>query len=124
MTDPYKLVIHLLLLRLKLHRIRKWLPFASSADSEMLAEWFQTMLGRLYHAKNESFHIVLLLFGNLYVDDIPRYSKLHEQNGSVYSCKCFSFGCHSLNNDIFEDYILLSSCHYNFVTLSLYLRRS
>ena len=44
MAYAYKLVIYLLLLGLKLHFIWKRLPFASAADSKVLAERFQTML--------------------------------------------------------------------------------
>ena len=44
MTYADQLVVNLLLLGLKLHLIGKWLPFASSAYTEMLAEWFETML--------------------------------------------------------------------------------
>ena len=44
MTDAYELVIHLLLLCLKLHLVRKRLPFTSAANTEVLAEWFKTML--------------------------------------------------------------------------------
>ncbi len=43
MPYAHELVIYLLLLGLKLHFIRKWLPFASSAYSEMAAERLQTM---------------------------------------------------------------------------------
>ena len=43
MTDAYKLIIDLLLLCLKLHLVWKWLPFATSAYSKVLAERLQAM---------------------------------------------------------------------------------
>ena len=111
MAYAYKLVIYLLLLGLKLHLIRKRLPFASSAYSEMLAERLQTMFGRLYHTENESFHIVLLLFSDLYVDYISRHCKLYEQHSTVNPCKCLAFRCHRFDGDILQYDILLFPSH-------------
>ena len=43
MTDADELIINLLLLGLKLHFVWKRLPFATSTNSEMLAERLKTM---------------------------------------------------------------------------------
>ena len=43
-TDAYELVIYLLLLCLELHLVWERLSFTSAANTEMLAEWLQTVL--------------------------------------------------------------------------------
>ena len=111
MTDAYELVIYLLLLCSELHFVWKWLPFASSADSEVLAERLKAMLGRFYHTEDESFHIVLLLFCHLYINDVTRYSELYEEYCAVDFCQCLSFRCNSLNYNVFQYNILFLSCH-------------
>ena len=111
MSDTYQLVVNLLLLGLKLHLVWKRLPFASSADAEMFAEWLQTMFGRLYHTQDETFHIVLLLFCDLYVNNITWYSELDEKYRAIYSCQCLAFCCDRFYHNIFQNYLLLLSCH-------------
>ena len=100
MADADELVIYLLLLCLKLHFVWKRLPLASSADAEMLAERLKTVLGRLYHTEDETFHIVFLLLCNLYVNDVSRNGKLYEQYGSVYSCQSLALCGHGLDHNI------------------------
>ena len=111
MADAHELVVDLLLLGLKLHLVWKRLPFASAAHTEVLAERLQTMLGRFYHTKNETFHIVLLLFGHLDVNYVSRYRELNEQYRTVDPCQCLSFCRHGFNGDVLQYYVLLLSCH-------------
>ena len=92
MTYSHELVINLLLLCLKLHFIRKRLPFASSADTEMTAERFESMFRRLNHSEDEAFHVILFLFSDFDVYNVSRDSKLHEKHGAVNSGNCFAFG--------------------------------
>ena len=117
MADAYELVIYLLLLGLKLHFVWKWLPFATSANAEVFAEWLQTMLGWLYHTEDESFHIVLFLLGHLYINNVTRYCELYEKYCSVNFCECLAFCCNRLDHNIFQNYFLLLSCHISAVFL-------
>ena len=111
MADAHQLVIDLLLLRLQLHFVWKRLPFTSSTYAEMFAERLQTVLRRLYHTEDETFHIVLLLFCHLHIYDVSRHSELYEKYCSVYPCQCLSFCCHRLDGDILQNDILLFPCH-------------
>ena len=101
MSYAHELVVYLLLLCLKLHLVWKRLPFASAAYAEVLAERFQTMLRRLYHTEDESFHIVFLLLCDLYVNNVSRYCKLHEKHSTIDSCQSLAFCCNRLDHNIF-----------------------
>ena len=111
MPDPYELVVNLLLFGLQLHLVGQWLPLATSADSEMAAERFQTVFRRGHHPCDESLHIILLFLRNLHIHNVSRHCELHEQNRAVNPCNSLALSRNRLNPDILKDNFLFLSSH-------------
>ena len=80
----------------------------------MLAERLKTMLGRLYHTEDESFHVVLFLLCDLHVNNVSGHCKLYKKHRSVNLCQSFTFCCNCLYYNIFQNDFLLLSCHICF----------
>ena len=100
MADAHQLIVDLLLLCLELHFIWERLPFAASTDTEMSAERLQTMFRRLYHAEDETFHIIFLLLCDFDVNNVAWYGELYEQYSSVNSCESLAFGSDCFDHDV------------------------
>ena len=101
MTDPHQLIIDLLLFCLKLHLIGERLPFTAAAYSEMLAEWLQTMFGRLFDFCHEAFHKTGTFLRDAYIDYVSGNCKRYEYHNAVRAVgDCLSFGCDVFNGDV------------------------
>ena len=84
MSDADQLVPDLLLFGFQLHIVRQWLPAASSAYSEVLAERLKPVLGRFHYLENETFHIVLFLFCYLDIDNVSRNCEFYENHCPIH----------------------------------------
>ena len=127
MADPHKLVIDLLSLCLQLHLIGKYLPFASSAHSEMTAERLKPVGRRGDKALYASLKVVLFMFGNQNINHIARHGKFHKQHpGTCISrlgwqlcvSESLAFSGYGLNCDIFYYYSFLIF-HCSILTLGV-----
>ena len=79
-ADAGQLVIDLALLGGQLDLVGERLPAAAAADREMVAERFQTLLGRLHQLDDRPFHPGLLLADKTHVDDISRHGESDENH--------------------------------------------
>ena len=101
-TYAYELVFDLLLFCRKLHFVGEGLPFAPSADSEVLAEGFQPVRGGLYHPEDEAFHIVFLFLADLDVNYVSGNCELYENHCALYVSQGFAFGCNCFYLNVFK----------------------
>ena len=96
-ADTCQLVFHLLMLRFQLLVIGQVLPFATSADTEMLAERRFTYLTIF----NKSHHFALgkgvFLTSDLYVTNIARNTERYEDHQVVPMQQTFALSGNSLN---------------------------
>ena len=111
MTDTDQLVINLLPLRLKLHRIGERLPFTATANPEMLTERLQTILGRGNDSLYESLIVILALFGDADVHHIARNSERHEHHNTVPMRKRLALSGTGLDRNVLQQEIYSFSSH-------------
>ena len=103
MPDPDQLVINLTLLRRKLQIIGERLPFASSADAEMLAERLQTAVGLFIYLYDAPFEKGFLLARDANIDDIAGNRELHEDHHPVRSMRDgLALGGNGLNGQVLK----------------------
>ena len=98
MTNTNQLIINLLPLGLKLHRIGERLPFTAAAHPEMPAERLQTILGRSHDPFHEPLVIILALFGHTDVNHIAGNGERDKDNDSVPMGERLALGGASLDS--------------------------
>ena len=113
MAYAQELVFNLTALCLQLHRIRKRLPFAAAAHTEMLAERLESVLGSFNDFGNQTLHIIVFLFANLHVHNVSGHGKRHEQSHIVHVRNGFPFSRNSLYLNVVKYDFLLVSTHWS-----------
>ena len=102
-----KLVFYLLPFCLKLHGVRKRLPAASAANSEMRAQRLKPVRRRLDNPLNASLHVVLLPFEDLDVNHVSGNGKVHEYHHPVNMSKGLALSSDTFYQNILQEEINL-----------------
>src|SRR5450759_3655622 len=92
LSNPGKVIPHLLFLELKLKIIWKMLPLATSANSEMAATGFNPVSRVFMKLNHSAFKIFFSFLYNPDINDIARYEHRHKYNKVIYPCQRISFG--------------------------------
>ena len=87
LADACELVEHLLLLSLQLLLVGQILPFASAADSEMLAHWLRAYVALLDEAYYFRLAVAVFLLAYLQVNHVAGHGERHENNHVVDVCQ-------------------------------------
>ena len=121
MADSNKLVIDLLPLGFELKIVGEYLPLATSAGSEVFAEWFKPAGRGLDYAHYASVHEGFLALSNHHIDHIARNCEGYEQHpgssllglrGELGMRQRLALGSHSLDGDVLQyDSFFTPSCH-------------
>ena len=112
MADTHELVVYLASLGFQLERIGEWLPFASPANAEVLAERLQPVCRRLFYLRYNTFKIVLLFLDYPDVHDISRHCERHEHHLSVRTVRNrLAFSSDHFNCNILQEEVDSFPCH-------------
>ena len=103
LADTGEVIHDLLLFVLELLVVRKDLPFASTAHTEMLASGFTTHRTRLYQSQHFCLHETMFLLGDLQVHDVARYAVGYKGYDVVDAHQCFPFGSDTGDLDILKN---------------------
>ena len=102
LADAGKLVFHLLLLRLNLLLVRQVLPFATTADAEVLAHRLLTDVAFFDEANHLRLAVLMFLLDYLQIYHITWHTERNEDDLVVYSCDALTLGCNSLDGDVLQ----------------------
>ena len=94
LTDPRQVVKHLLLFVPKLVVIREALPFATSADSEMLTERLCPHGRPFMKFHGDSLGIMVFLALYLQIHHVTRHYIRYKDHQVIYFCQGLALGCH------------------------------